>query len=256
MRPTGIGGVLGQLLDGRADGGGFTKPVIGEDGVRVETVWSCMQCNACVEICPVGIEQAPIINQLRRRLVEDGELDPNLQSTLEVIHKSGNSFGENRRKRGRWTAELDFEVPDARKQPVDVLWFVGDYASFDPRSQRVTRSLARLFHARRRRLRDPLRRRAQLGQRRAPGRRGGPVRDARRAEHRDARGVRVRADRDQRPALAEHAAQRVPRASAASWQRDPPHDLAARADRARAPGARADGSPTASPTTTRATSAA
>ncbi len=148
-RPTGsgIGGLLGALVDGSANGAGFTASVIGEDGVRAETVWSCMQCNACVEICPVGIEQAPIINQLRRRLLEDGELDSNLQSTLEVIHKSGNSFGENRRKRGRWTQELDFEVTDARKEPVDVLWFVGDYASFDPRSQRVTRSLARLFRS-------------------------------------------------------------------------------------------------------------
>ena len=143
---SGIGGLLGALVDGDADGEGFTASVIGDDGVRVETIWSCMQCNACVEICPVGIEQAPIINQLRRRLVEEGELDSNLQSTLEVIHKSGNSFGENKRRRGRWTGELDFEVPDARKQPVDVLWFVGDYASFDPRSQRVTRSLARLLH--------------------------------------------------------------------------------------------------------------
>ena len=143
----GIGGLLGALHDGTADGSGFSASVVGHDGVRTETVWSCMQCNACVEICPVGIEQAPIINQLRRRLVEDGELDSNLQSTLEVIHKSGNSFGENRRRRGRWTQELDFEVPDARKEPVDVLWFVGDYASFDPRSQRVTRSLARLLHA-------------------------------------------------------------------------------------------------------------
>jgi len=143
----GIGGVLGGLIDGSANGDGFKASVIGPDGVRVETIWSCMQCNACVEICPVGIEQAPIINQLRRHLVEEGELDSNLQSTLQVIHKSGNSFGENRRKRGRWTKELDFEVPDARKQPVDVLWFVGDYASFDPRSQRVTRSLARLLHA-------------------------------------------------------------------------------------------------------------
>src|SRR5579884_2568552 len=141
-----IGGLVGQLLGGQADGAGFHKNVVSENGVRVETVWSCMQCNACVEACPVGIEQAPIINQLRRRLVEDGELDPGLQSTLEVIHKSGNSFGENKRKRGRWTSELEFEVPDARKQPVDVLWFVGDYASFDPRSQRVTRTLARLLH--------------------------------------------------------------------------------------------------------------
>src|SRR5579862_1273543 len=146
LRPVGVGGILGQLAAGRANGDGFSKPVVGENGVRVETLWSCMQCNACVEICPVGIEQAPIINQLRRRLVEDGELDSNLQSTLEVIHKSGNSFGENKRKRGRWTSELDFEVPDARKQPVETLWFVGDYASFDPRSQRVTRALARLLH--------------------------------------------------------------------------------------------------------------
>ena len=144
---SGIGGLLGSLVDGTANGDGFAASVIGEDGVRAETIWSCMQCNACVEICPVGIEQAPIINQLRRRLVEEGEMDPNLQATLEVIHKSGNSFGENKRRRGRWTQELDFDVPDARKQPVDVLWFVGDYASFDPRSQRVTRSLARLFQA-------------------------------------------------------------------------------------------------------------
>ena len=142
----GIGGVLGGLLHGSTGGDGFTESVVGEDGVRVDTVWSCMQCNACVEICPVGIEQAPIINQLRRRLVEEGELDSNLQSVLQVIHKSGNSFGENKRKRGRWTQGLEFEVKDARKEPVDVLWFVGDYASFDPRSQQVSRALAELLH--------------------------------------------------------------------------------------------------------------
>jgi Fe-S oxidoreductase/nitrate reductase gamma subunit len=148
MRDVGIGGVLGVLIRRQAPAGGlFAQPVVGDDGVHVDTVWSCMQCNACVEACPVGIEQAPIINQLRRRLVEEGELHPNLQSTLQTIHKSGNSFGERARKRGRWTEELDFEVKDAREEPVDVLWFVGDYASFDPRSQKVTRALARLFRA-------------------------------------------------------------------------------------------------------------
>jgi Fe-S oxidoreductase len=143
---TGIGGVLGGLLHTSADGDDFTARVAGEDRVRANTVWLCMQCNACVEICPVGIEQAPIINQIRRNLVEEGELDTNLQSTLQIIHKSGNSFGENKRKRGRWTQELDFEVKDARKEPVEVLWFVGDYASFDPRSQEVSRTIARLLH--------------------------------------------------------------------------------------------------------------
>jgi Fe-S oxidoreductase len=147
-----VGGILGSLLDRSqpatddGSGTGFSAPVIGHDGVRLETVWSCMQCNACVAACPVGIEQAPIINQLRRRAVEDGELDSNLQSVLTVINRSGNSFGENKRRRGRWTRELDFEVKDARKESVDVLWFVGDYASFDPRSQKVTQALARLLH--------------------------------------------------------------------------------------------------------------
>jgi Fe-S oxidoreductase/nitrate reductase gamma subunit len=148
MREVGIGGVLGVLIRGQQGGNGaFTQPVVRDDGVRADVVWSCMQCNACVEACPVGIEQAPIINQLRRRLVEDGELPANLQSTLQTIHKSGNSFGERARRRGRWTEELDFEVKDARKEPVDVLWFVGDYASFDPRSQHVSRSIARLYKA-------------------------------------------------------------------------------------------------------------
>jgi len=147
MAEAGIGGVLGGLLDGGAlDSPGFSKPVVGEDGVRVETLWSCMQCNACVEACPVGIEQAPIINELRRNLVEQGEIDPALQSVLRSVHKSGNSFGENKRRRGRWTKELDFEVKDARKEPVEILWFVGDYASFEPRAQRVTLAIARLLH--------------------------------------------------------------------------------------------------------------
>jgi Fe-S oxidoreductase len=121
----------------------------GEDlfarSVRPESVWSCVQCGACVEICPVGIEHVPLINQLRRRLVERGEMDPQLQSTLETIHLSGNSVGESRRKRGRWTRDLDLEVKDARKEPVDLLWIVGDYASFDPRNQRATQALARIL---------------------------------------------------------------------------------------------------------------
>ena len=65
--------------------------------IRQETLWSCMQCMACVEICPVGIEHVPIINQLRRQLVERGEMDSLLQSTLETIYTSGNSFGEAKR---------------------------------------------------------------------------------------------------------------------------------------------------------------
>ena len=43
--------------------------------------------------------------------------------------------------------QLPFEVKDARKVPVEYLWFVGDYASFDPRAQAVTLATARVFYA-------------------------------------------------------------------------------------------------------------
>ncbi|MGZ4481507.1 MAG: (Fe-S)-binding protein [Gaiellales bacterium] len=120
------------------------QPIVGT-AVSPETVWSCMHCMACVEICPVGIEHVPIINGLRRRLVEQGELEPMLQSTLEMVHAQGNSHGESRRRRGRWTRDLDLEVKDIRTQPAEWLWFVGDQASFDPRNQRVSQALARIL---------------------------------------------------------------------------------------------------------------
>jgi Fe-S oxidoreductase len=121
------------------------EPLV-DGSIRPETLWSCMQCMACVEICPVGIEHVPIINQMRRRLVEHGDMDAQLQQTLETIYTSGNSFGEAKRKRGRWAKDLPFEVKDVRRKHAEYLWFVGDYASFDPRNQRVTQSLARILH--------------------------------------------------------------------------------------------------------------
>jgi Fe-S oxidoreductase len=119
-------------------------PLLG-NAIRPETVWSCTQCMACVQVCPVGIEHVPIINQLRRRLVEEGEMDATLQATFETINTTGNSFGEPRRKRGRWSRELPFEIKDIRQQPADLLWYVGDFASFDPRNQRVNRALAQVL---------------------------------------------------------------------------------------------------------------
>jgi Fe-S oxidoreductase len=114
--------------------------------VFMETLWSCRTCMACVEICPVAVEHVPIIVQLRRKLVEDGAMEPQLQKTLQTIHKTGNSFGESKRKRAAWTKALPFQIKDARKDEVDVLWFVGDYAAFDPRNQKVSQAFATLLH--------------------------------------------------------------------------------------------------------------
>ena len=117
----------------------------GINQIRPETLWSCRTCAACVEICPVGIEHVPMIVEMRRALVEEGEMDPAVQTALQNIQKRGNSIGENKRKRAAWTKKLEFEIKDARKEAVEVLWFVGDYASFDPGYQKVVQTFARVL---------------------------------------------------------------------------------------------------------------
>jgi Fe-S oxidoreductase len=100
----------------------------------------------CIDVCPVGVEHVPTIVQLRRSLVDEGTMDATLQQALQNLATQGNSLGKSARMRGRWTRELDFEIPDARKHPVKYLWFVGDFASFDERLQESSRILARILH--------------------------------------------------------------------------------------------------------------
>ncbi len=126
--------------------GDATRPVAG-GVIAADTLWSCTTCLACVEICPVGVEHVPTIVGMRRHLMEEGELDPNLQSALMGLGKQGNSFGKSARQRARWTKELDFRIKDARKEPVEYLWFVGDFASFDEGVKETTRRVARVLRA-------------------------------------------------------------------------------------------------------------
>jgi len=115
--------------------------------IAPETLWACRTCGACQEICPVGIEHPSLIVRMRRHLVEQGTMDPLLRNTIIQIGDTGNSFGENSRKRSQWTKALEFRVKDIREDAADTLWFVGDYASFDPRNQKVSQTVARILKA-------------------------------------------------------------------------------------------------------------
>lgn len=123
------------------DGGGML-------GARIPAsqVWACATCGACMERCPVFNEHIPLIVEMRRRLVLEGAVDERLQQALTSLNRYGNSFGAAARSRAKWTAGLGFKVKDARKEPVQYLWFTGDYASYDPRAQRASLAFARLLH--------------------------------------------------------------------------------------------------------------
>ncbi|MHB9287510.1 heterodisulfide reductase-related iron-sulfur binding cluster [Halobacteriales archaeon Cl-PHB] len=123
-------------------------PIIADGGTSVidaETMESCLACMACMDACPVEIEHLTHFTEMNRRLTESGQMDEHVQDAMMNVFQQGNTFGEPERKRPDWTEDLDFEVPDAREQPVEFLWYVGDYPSYDDRNRKVARSLARIF---------------------------------------------------------------------------------------------------------------
>lgn len=135
-----LNGHLGEFAAGKS------SPPLLDFAISLEAVWACTTCGACVEVCPVG--NAPMVDiiDIRRSLInEAATLDSNLQKSLENLGKQGNSFGQSARARSKWTQGLSFKIKDARKEQVDYLWFVGDYASFDPRGQQLTRLVAQVF---------------------------------------------------------------------------------------------------------------
>ena len=127
-----------------ADGG---EPTLIGGLISPQELWSCTSCLACAERCPVMNEHMAITVDLRRRLVERGEVDARLEEALRNLARYGNSFGESERKRAVWAKSLEFRPTDARKEPVEWLWYLGEYASYHPALQETTRSLARVLHA-------------------------------------------------------------------------------------------------------------
>ncbi|WP_101295240.1 heterodisulfide reductase-related iron-sulfur binding cluster [Halegenticoccus soli] len=117
----------------------------GESVIATETMESCMACMACMDACPVEIEHLNSFTRLNRQMTDQGDVRSSMQDVFGNLMQKGNTFGEAPRKRADWADELDFDLADAREGPVEYLWYVGDYPSYDERNKKVARSLATLF---------------------------------------------------------------------------------------------------------------
>jgi Fe-S oxidoreductase len=115
-----------------------------------DTVWMCVSCYACAQICPSKIPiTAGLMTRTKEELLLAGNVPSELQSALENSQRYGNPMGESPRKRADWALNMQPPVPilGRERRPVDVLWFVGDYPSYHPRVQSVTKSLAKVLIA-------------------------------------------------------------------------------------------------------------
>ncbi len=70
-----------------------------------DEVWSCTTCGACEEECPLLIEYIDKIVDLRRGLVDDGNVPKSIQKALKALESRGNPYGKMEKKRADWTKD-------------------------------------------------------------------------------------------------------------------------------------------------------
>ena len=124
----------GLARAGAAGGNGNGTPKLIGDVITESELWACTTCMACMTRCAVWNEQIPIIVTLRRHLVSQGAVERTVQDALANLGRYGNSFGQSERIRAPAGPRPSSQSHQgcARKEPVEYLWFVGDYASYSP----------------------------------------------------------------------------------------------------------------------------
>jgi Fe-S oxidoreductase len=121
-----------------------------EKVLDTDTVWMCVSCYACTAVCPVQIPLTPgLMARTKEELILAGNVPAELQSALENSQRYGNPLGESPRKRADWATGIVPEVKILGKvrKKVDVMWFVGDYPSYHPRVQLITKALTKVLNA-------------------------------------------------------------------------------------------------------------
>ena len=128
-------------------GGAPLTPLIGDSGegsVSEESIWSCTTCGACMQACPVFIEQMPKIIQLRRHLVEtEAKFPEELLNLFENMEGRSNPWGIAPSERTKWCSQLDVKVFD--RETTEYLLYVGCAGSFDSRNKHVSVAMAQLL---------------------------------------------------------------------------------------------------------------
>jgi Fe-S oxidoreductase len=115
-----------------------------------DEIWSCTTCGACEEECPLLVEYIDKIVDLRRGMVDDGNVPQSLQKPLKALESRGNPYGKMEKKKADWAKAKDFQqtcevkVLDG-KNGADTVYFVDSITSYDDRMQSIARATARIL---------------------------------------------------------------------------------------------------------------
>jgi Fe-S oxidoreductase len=129
-------------LVGTAEQGGVIDP---------DVLWSCVNCGACVEQCPVDIEHIDHIVDMRRyQVMMESEFPSELSVLFKNLETKANPWGQNAGDRTNWISEVDFDVP-VYGEDVDsfdgyeYLFWVGCAGAYDDKAKKTTKAVAELL---------------------------------------------------------------------------------------------------------------
>jgi Fe-S oxidoreductase len=128
--------------------GNNSKPLIGNI-YSDDEIWSCTTCGACEEECPLLVEYIDKIVDLRRGMIDDGNVPQSLQKPLKALESRGNPYGKMEKKRADWTKSAETHCPVRvldGKNGADTLYFVDSITSYDDRMQSIGRATARILN--------------------------------------------------------------------------------------------------------------
>src|SRR6185503_3353040 len=145
------------LLHGEGDDAGAQTPDdvmkhrLLDDYITEEELWACTSCRACVQECPVSIDQLDIINQMRRDLVlTESRFPAEIQPAFESLERNGSPWAFSPADRAQWAEGLEIHtmaVLMERGERPDILFWVGCMGSFDDRAKKITVAFARILKA-------------------------------------------------------------------------------------------------------------
>jgi Fe-S oxidoreductase len=129
---------------------GNGQPLIGSV-YSDDEIWSCTTCGACEAECPLLVEYIDKIVDLRRGMVDDGNVPQSLQKPLKALESRGNPYGKMEKKRAEWAGAKDFQQVCTvktldKKNSADTLYFVDSITSYDDRMQSIGRATAKILH--------------------------------------------------------------------------------------------------------------
>ncbi|MFZ1321437.1 MAG: (Fe-S)-binding protein [Ignavibacteria bacterium] len=147
--------VIGKIEDDPA----LNKNLV-HDYISPEELWACTTCMACVQECPVMIDQVtPIIDMRRDLVMMESDFPAEMNTVFRNLENNESPWAFGAEQRNDWIDDLSDELAKEGKEnhlkklsnigsadELDVVFWSGCAGAFDKRYRNVTKSFAQLLN--------------------------------------------------------------------------------------------------------------